>query len=387
MVSKRYVEKDFAIISHDSLHRIVIFGVLAVLMILTGCNREKAPIKIGFAGGLTGRYSDLGTSGRNGVTLAVEEVNAEGGIHGHSVELMVRDDRQNPKTAVQADEDLIQKGVVAIIGHMTSDVAVAAVPVMDRTGVLMISPTVSTPVLSHKDDEFIRVIPEMSEQPRVQAEYAFTKIGLHRMAMIYDLANRAYSEEYVNIFKSSFEKLGGQVTATITFTHGAGTHFDVLAHEAVASGCDGVLIAAGALDTAMICQQLRRENAELRIFSSGWAMTQDFIHSAGRAAEGVMFAHFYDLNSRQDAYAQFEKRFVARFGAPPDFAAVAGYDAAHVLLAALSQNSDPRTLKATILQQKQFHGVSGDFEINAFGDCKRHFFLFIVADGRFKTLE
>ena len=388
MTMKRYAGLDVKVISNEGLRQAALCWMLAVLiMLVAGCGKEKSPLKIGFAGSLTGRYSDLGTSGRNGATLAVEEINAAGGIHGRPVELIVRDDQQNPEIAVQVDNDLIQKGVVAIIGHMTSDMAMAAVPLMNQKGVLMISPTVSTTFLSGKDDDFIRVTPALSEEPKKLADYARKGLGVSRMAIICDMANRTYTEDYADAFKSYFENMGGHVTATITFTHGVGTHFGSLAHEVAASGCEGVLIAAGALDAGMICQQLHRENADLHIFCSGWAMTQDFIQSAGRAADGVMFAQFYDQNSRKDTFTQFKKRFEARFGANPDFAAVAAYDAAQVLFAALSQNLDPQMLKATILKQKSFHGVEGDFEIDAFGDPIRRFFLITVADGRFKTLE
>lgn len=388
MTMKRYAGFDFSVISNERLRQAALCWILAVLIVLVaGCGKEKSPFKVGFAGGLTGRYSDLGTSGRNGATLAVEEINATGGIHGRPVELLVRDDQQNPEMAVRVDKDLIQKGVVAIIGHMTSDMAMAAVPLMNQKGVLMISPTVSTTLLSGKNDDFIRVTPALSEEPKKLAGYARKGLGVSRMAIICDMANRTYTEDYADAFKSCFENLGGHITTTITFTHGADTHFDILAHEVVASGCEGVLIAAGALDAGMICQQLHRNNAGLHIFCSGWAMTQDFIQSAGRAADGVMFAQFYDQNSRKDTFMQFKKRFEARFGANPDFAAVTAYDTAQMLFAALLQNPDPQMLKATILKQKYFHGVEGDFEIDTFGDPIRRFFLITVADGGFRTLE
>ncbi|MFP3912631.1 MAG: ABC transporter substrate-binding protein [Desulfobacteraceae bacterium] len=75
-----------------------------------GCDREKEPIRLGFSGCLTGRLSDLGTSGRNGVILAVEQVNAAGGINGRPVELIVRDDRQDTAEALRVDRELMAGG-------------------------------------------------------------------------------------------------------------------------------------------------------------------------------------------------------------------------------------------------------------------------------------
>ncbi len=72
-----------------------IVAMALIAVILFSCQREKPPFKIGFVGGLTGRYSDLGVSGRNGAMLAVEEINENGGIRGRKILLIAKDDRQD----------------------------------------------------------------------------------------------------------------------------------------------------------------------------------------------------------------------------------------------------------------------------------------------------
>jgi branched-chain amino acid transport system substrate-binding protein len=76
---------------------------------MIGCEKKKEPIKVGFVGGLTGRLSDLGSGGRNGVMLAVEEINNAGGISGRPVELITKDDKQDPEVAVKVDKELIDE--------------------------------------------------------------------------------------------------------------------------------------------------------------------------------------------------------------------------------------------------------------------------------------
>ncbi|MDP3451190.1 MAG: ABC transporter substrate-binding protein, partial [Anaerolineaceae bacterium] len=80
---------------------------------------EKPPIRIGLAAQLTGKQADLGIQLRNGVQLAVDEINASGGINGRNLELSVEDDLGTPQGAKDAQNKLIDKGVVAIIGHFT----------------------------------------------------------------------------------------------------------------------------------------------------------------------------------------------------------------------------------------------------------------------------
>ena len=98
---------------------------------LTACS-PKPPIEIGFLGGLSGKFSDLGTATRNGALLAVELVNLSGGVDGRKLHLLELDDKQSVESALQAMEEFQKQGVVAVVGPSTSSIAVAVTPVADR---------------------------------------------------------------------------------------------------------------------------------------------------------------------------------------------------------------------------------------------------------------
>ena len=97
----------------------------APLLLLGGCARNE-PFIVGFSGCLTGKFSDLGTSARDGVILAVERFNETGGLQGKRIELIIRDDRNDPVTALAADKELVENGARVIIGHMTSGITLSA---------------------------------------------------------------------------------------------------------------------------------------------------------------------------------------------------------------------------------------------------------------------
>lgn len=362
--------------------------VLSAVVIAIGpfaCDNRE-PIKVGFVGGLTGRLSDLGTAGRNGVILAVEEVNAAGGIHGRPVALITGDDRQDPQAAVSVDQRLIEQGVVAIVGHMTSSMSMAAVPLINEKKVLMISPTTSTNQLSGLDDYFLRVMPPNRSETDHLARYAFDRLGLRNLAAVYDLSNRAYSEGFFRNFRSEFENLGGRVVRAHTVSSGSGIRFRELIDSLLADTPDGLLLVAGAPDAALICQHLRRAGAKLPIIAGGWAMTDDFIDHGGPAVEGVVFSHLLEKESRHERFVRFRRQFADRFREEPNFAAGHGYEAARILFQALAENDDPASLKATILRQKAFPGIQGDFAMDRYGDPVRGRFLIVVKNGRFETL-
>ena len=366
------------------------FAVLILTLLVSlsmGCEKEKNPIKVGFVGGLTGRLSDLGTAGRNGVILAVEEINGKGGIHGRPVELIVKDDQQNPATALRVDRELVNEGVVAIIGHMTSTMSMVAIPFANKEKILMISPTTSTNKVTGIDDYFIRVIPPNKSETDHLAHQAFTVMGLKKMAVIYDLSNPAYTEEYFHNFKDAFEGFGGEIKTVETIISGREMDLVKPVDSLLKSHPDGVLIVTGAPDAAMISQRIRMTGSKLPVFSSGWAMTADLIHDGGPAVEGLYFSQLFNRDSRQKAYLEFRKRFKIRFGETPNFAAAHGYEAALVLFKALTQNVDPEKLKGAILKQDILEGLQGDYRMDQYGDPQRKRLLSTVIKGQFRALE
>lgn len=363
----------------------VVVFVLALHFAL-GCGKPD-PILVGFSGCMSGRLSDLGIAGRNGVLLAIEERNALGGIRGRPIKLITRDDRHQAETAVHVDRELIDAGVIAIIGHMTSSMTLAALPLVNEQGILMISPTTTTNRLNAIDDGLIRIMPPNTAETDHLASYAFNAMGLRRMAVAYDLSNRAYSEDYFRNFQSAFESLGGRITHIDRFTSGPGANFPLMATRLLRPDLDGLLVVAGGMDTAMICQQVHMQGIDLPIISSGWGMTEDLLHHGGKAVEGILFSHLLDQDSRLDRYIEFKKRYHERFGKEPDFAAAHGYEAARLLFRGLQETTDPGRLKQCILAQDSFFGVQGDFQLDRFGDPKRRRYLIVIRQGEFKTME
>jgi branched-chain amino acid transport system substrate-binding protein len=359
----------------------VVLALLIGWVLGVGCDRQE-PIKIGFVGGLTGRLADLGVAGRNGVILALEQINRTGGIGGRTVVLKVEDDRQDPQRARRVVRGFIDQGATAIIGPMTSAMAVAVLPLINRRRVLMISPTASSNKLSGRDDFFFRVMSPNKSETDDLARYSFNRLGLRRVAAVYDLSNRAYSEEFFRNFKQAFVAAGGRVVTGITFTSGAGVDFTGLVRKMLSLSPDGVLLVAGAVDAAMIAHQLKKQGSGLTVISSGWAMTADLIHNGGPAVEGLVFSQLINTNLKTERYLRFKKAFRDRFGRDPNFAAVHGYDSARVLIQALQKGPAAR-LKQTIVRIGRFPGVQGPFRIDGHGDAVHRRFLLTVRGGRF----
>ena len=353
---------------------------------LSGC-ANRSPIRIGFAGELTGRQADLGVHGRNGAQLAVETINAAGGVAGRPIELVVRDDRGTPEGAQTADRELMGKGVVAIIGHMTSAQTVAGRSATEPAKMVLFSPAASTPELSGLDDFFFRITPTHLDQANILAQHVYHKRGLARIAVIYDTDNAAYAESYADAFAKSLESMGGQVVARISFASSRDPNLASLVTELRIANPAGLLIIASPLDTALLAQHTRLSGWNVPLFSSAWAQTEGLIQNGGQAVEGIEIMIAFDVNSQSAAYQKFKTRYQASFGHAPTFAAGEAYEVVLVLAAALGKTGGrAEGLPQALLKTHDFEGLIGKISLDAYGDVARTLFLVSIRNGEFVTL-
>lgn len=361
-------------------------ALLSVFLLLAGCGPPE-PIRIGFVGGVSGRVADLGIAGRNGAQLAVELRNQAGGVAGRPVELLVRDDQQDPEVAEQVTRELIARGVVAIVGPMTSAMAMRMTPIADEARVLLISPTVTTRDLSGRDDYFFRVNDSTGESAFVSARYQLHVQGLRRVAVAYDLNNRSYTESWLHDFREAFAQGGGEVIEALGFESGHETALLPIARALLADAVDGVVLVANSVDTALLCQQIRKLDANVSIVVSEWGATERLVELGGQAVEGVTVTQSFDRNSAAPRYQAFRQAYLGRFGQEPGFAGTAAFDATQVVLEALARRRSGQSLKQAVLAARPFEGLQSPLNFDDFGDARRKNFITVVREGRFVVVE
>lgn len=356
---------------------------LALLLNVVSCQRAEDPLKLGFVGPLSGHWADLGVAGRNGALLAIEKINASGGIKGRMLELVVRDDRNDPVTVKAVDNELIKSGVAAIIGHMTSSAAETALPIINKARIVMLSPTVSSTDFNGIDDYFLRINPANQGVARKLSELIATGTPIRRVAAICDLSNRSNTESYLTGFRTDFENRGGKVVSVTTFNHPGEPHFFELAAKLLQQKPEGILILASALDTALLAQQIRKQDKMVPLFTTGWSASEDLISNGGSAVEGIRFFQTFNQNDTGTAYTVFKESYRKRFGVMPSFAALNAYECILVIAEAVAVNDDLSRLKETIIAKGGFKGVQATFVIDRYGDTVRKPFLMTIKDGRF----
>jgi branched-chain amino acid transport system substrate-binding protein len=350
--------------------------------------KKNEPIIIGFSAQLTGGQAELGVQERNGVQLAVEKINASGGIAGRKISLIIHDDLGIPKEAQSGDGELIKKGAVAIIGHTTTVQTLAGLKATNPDNVIMISPTASTSDLSGLDDYYFRIYPSFENSSQNFAKYIYGPSGVTRMAIIYDKDNLEYSKAYSTRVADKFRSLGGNITDEIGFSSEAQPDFSPLLSKLRESKTEGLLIVASDIDTALIAQRTRLMDKQISMFTSAWAQTETLISKGGQAVEGMKIEQAYDLTNKSSAFIDFQSCYKARFGNDPSFGATYSYETSLVIAEALKKtNGNKNGLKQALLETHNFNGLMDTFSFDRFGDVERPWYLSTIRNGKFIMVD
>lgn len=361
------------------------FCILMIFMFLAACGKQE-PISIGFIGGLTGTNSDNGQAGLNGVTLAVEEFNRNGGVKGQLVELIVKDDGQLKSKAEASTRELVDAKVQAIIGPFTSDMAEVIVPISAKAGIFEVSPTITSLDFYGKDDNLFRINRTTRDNAIDYSKFLMSR-DIKRISVAYDLKNKNFTESWLKEFRSSLTQQGGQIVAEVPYESGRNTPFDQVMQDMLQVKPDGLLFISGALDVARLSQQARRLAPSLPIIASEWAATEQLIDLGGKVVEGLIIVQNYDRDDRSNRFREFSEAYFKRFQRYPGYSSVSAYDAATVVLQALKNRRKGESLKEAALRIDSYQGLQQTIQFDKNGDTERKIFFTEIRHGQYSKIE
>lgn len=364
--------------------RLILLLIAAVLF--TGCADRNKPVRIGFSAQLSGPGGTPSTIVRNGAVLAVEKINAAGGINGRPVELIIRDDRGDPETALRVDRELYEAGVEAIIGHTISSMSAAVLDFINEKELLMLSPTSSAEYLMNRDDYFFSLYPSNRLLAVTAAEFAFHQLGLRKLNTIIDTFNSYYTENYFLRFSEHFETIGGSMELEVRYDSTARPQFSSLADELLQGAPDGLFLISASLDTALIIQQLYKRNVRVPLIGVEWSENQELIDQGGPLVEQLYISNLYNTDTSDEKYQTFVEDYVGRYKALPTRGAAMGFESAMILAHALERKKRTQHLKEVLLSTS-FEGLQEEIAFNGNGDVDRNIYIHTVRGNTFVTVE
>ncbi len=194
---------------------------------------------------------------------------------------------------------------------------------------------------------------------------------MRHIVAVYDKGNLSFCEDWLKNFTETFTALGGEVIGAIGFRAGEDRSFLELGRDLLMMKPDGVLILANSMDSAMLCQQIRKLDPALPITLSDWGGTERLLELGGKAVEGVTVVQTFHRDNPNPRFQAFRKEYLGRYHQEPGFPGVHAHDAVQVILTALKIRKKGQSLKDTVLALRKFQGLQSDFSFDDFGDVER----------------
>ena len=348
--------------------RLVWCLVPAAALGATGCARDAGSIVIGLAGPMS---DPLGVAELHAARLAVDQINANGGIRGRNLRLHVVDDSGTENGAVLAAQALYDDpGVAAVVGHLTSGASIAAAHVYGGGGrpVSMVSPTASSPELSGINPYTFRVCPSDLSYGPALARYAWGRLGARRAGVVY--LNDDYGRGVRQAFANEFTRLGGVVVEQDPFLLTTRSLEPYLSRMRVA-GVTVLVLAADVPGAELALRDLQRLGLRWAVVGSDATVG---IEADGPLAEGVHLSTAYLSDRPGEKNAAFVvDYFRATKGERPNDVAGLTYDAVQLVAQALeTAGSDRRAIRDYLASvgdlQPAFQGVTGPIAFDSSGD-------------------
>lgn len=362
--------------------------IVASIVIAIGvgaCSAGSPDVKIGAVVSLQGVGAGYGNSIKNGIELAVDEINAAGGIQIKedglkAITLDVRDGESNPSVAAQHARELLDAGMHAVIGSDVSEVTLALAPIFEEAGTVLLSPSSSSPKLTRAGEFVFRNFPSDELEALNVADYVYNKLGLRRAGII---ANQnEFGIGIKNAFIERFRQLGGRIEGQTSYPPDA-SDLGGAVQEIVALGVPAVYIAGYTHDTAAVVDALRAAGVDAELFATGALQVEELDAGEKTALEGLYYPQpSFDPASDEPHIQEFVAAYTSKYGFAPDTYAGHGYDAVKILAEAVQEAGlDHQEIRFYLNSMNPYPGVTGltDFDDN--GDVRKFHRMYVVRGG------
>lgn len=314
-----------------------------VLVFLLASPLSAQPLRIGLSGPFSGGSSPMGESMRNGVRLAVAEINATGGIHGKSIELIERDDQANNEAGARIADELTKMKVVATIGIVNTGVGLASIDAYQKAKIPLMIAVSTGPALTRRyappasPVNFIfRVSPTLDLEARILAA-DLKRRGVARVALLAD--DTPYGDSGAAAFADAARKAGLEMVTVQRF--GIGDN-DMTRQLKIARSAAAQAIVGWGIGPELAQVARGMTTLAWRVpFMGSWTLSmRNFIDAAGSAGEGALVPQTFIQDAGSTAKNSFLLAYHRNFKTdliPSPMSAAQGYDGMHLLALALRQ--------------------------------------------------
>ncbi|WP_431857668.1 branched-chain amino acid ABC transporter substrate-binding protein [Azospirillum sp.] len=359
--------------------------LLATAGLALGAPAARADILIAMAGPLSGQYAAFGEQIRRGVDMAVQDLNAAGGLLGQKVAVTYGDDACDPKQAVAVANKLAKEGAKAVIGHYCSGSSIPASQVYSEEGVLQITPSSTNPKLTEQGFKNVfRMCGRDDQQGAVAGKYLADHFKGKSVAVLHDKS--AYGKGLADETKKAMNAAG--VTEKLYEAYTAGEKdYAALVSKLKQNAVDVVYIGGYHTEAGLIRRQMTDQNLSAPIISGDAMVTDEYWAITGPAGEGTMMTFAPDPRERPEAKAVAER--FRKAGYEPEGYTLLSYAAVQVFAdAARKAGSADLAKVAPLLRKEGFDTVVGAITFDDKGDPRIPTYVFYRwHDGKYAMVK
>lgn len=353
-------------------------ALVMTMSCLTACGGEKAntsnpndsdtelsgeTVKVGVVIPLTGSQAIFGEDLRHGMELAVEKINAEGGVLGGELKLIIEDDAtQAAQSATAATKLIVQDKVVAIVGTNGSSGSLAMMEVADQYGVPLLVPGASSPLLTNSGSKWISTTCQGDElQIEMLVSYAKEYFGVNKLGLLY--SNDDYGVGGYNLTAAAAESTGVELVAEAFMSDDQ--NFTAVLSKLKDANVDAVMMWCLYAPGSLICKQISEMGWDVPVFGGAGMVNSAVFELSGDTCDGVMMTAVYlDPDPDSDA-SKFTAKYKERYGSDPSYASVHAYDTICLLASAINTvgTTDAEAVQAQIRSTSDFETLKGPITI------------------------
>jgi branched-chain amino acid transport system substrate-binding protein len=365
-----------------------LLAALAAALLGTACGGKgaaPAEYRIGAVLALTGRGSTYGAEAKNGMQLAVDQLNA-GSFRRTPVRLLVKDSQSGAEPALAAFRRLIDDDhVYAATGFLLSDEALACAPLANQRRVVLLSPFATSSDLKNAGDYVFRNCESAAHQAAAIARAAVERFGKRRLAILYP--NAANGISHRDGFVDAVVRQRAPIPTAVAFEEGRPDYGPEI-EKVRAAKPDAVFLTGLDKELGLILRQAKAAGFTPQFFASATAVSPRLLALAGDAAEGLVCGSVpFDRASREPQVSEFVAAYRQRFGTVPGFLAANAYDAIQILAGRLAAGArDGEALKNALYTVQNYPGAGGRTSFDAFGEVDKPIRLVQVRNGAFQPL-
>lgn len=348
-----------------------------------GDAKGQQTVKFGFVTAYTGPGAAYGQAMKDGVDLAVEEINNNPNTK-MKIDLKTYDTKLVKAEAINAVKKCIEQDkVLAIEGPMTSGEMFAAGPIAQQSRVVAFGTGTTAPGITDIGDYIFRnAIPGKMAIP-ITVKKAQEKLGFKKVAILYSNNNDQMVGEN-KIYQELLKEIGLEIVATETFAD-KDTDFSAQLTKIQAANPDVIAVAGLYQEGALIVKKAREMGMTQPILANNGFNSPAYIQQAGEAANGTLVATPWNAESKSEKAQAFRKAFVAKYGHEPDQFAAQAYDAMYLMHQAAETSgttTDRKKFRDTLAKIKDFEGATGKFQFDDHRDPKMDLAIMEAKDGK-----